>query len=266
MTIERRVHPRAQVSLMIAYRSAGVLKSDYVENISQGGLFVSTDDPFEVGQHISLELFCVGTPTCIPLVGVVRWRGRQSPGPGEPPVLGIGIEFEELREPERRAHLDALIEAISEPFAAPSRTPQRALDRHEPLRILIVEPNRYARELFRDGLRSMARDVFDVEDSLEIVEAGDGRVALELASGGRFDLFMVELCTPEVDGAELIRRLRQMGSQSTPIFAMSRPFPGDKTEALSAGADVFLRKPVQLKPLFNTLKLLLKFDSPRPPR
>ena len=44
---------------------------------------------------------------------------------------------------------------------------------------------------------------------------------------------------------------------------MSRPFPGDNAEALSAGADVFLRKPVQLKPLFNSLKVLLKFDPPK---
>ena len=255
VTIDRRLHPRAQVTLRIAYKSAGVLKSDYAENISQGGLFISTEDPFELGQTISLELFCAGTAAALPLAGVVRWCGRQSPGPDAPPVQGIGVEFETLRDPERRAQFEALLQAALAP--EPAR-----VDPRERLKILIIEPNHYARELFRDGLRSMAREVFDVDDYMEILEAGDGLVALELAKSTRINLFMVELRTPEVDGAELIRRIRQLVSQSTPIFAMSRPFPGDKTEALSAGADVFLRKPVQLKPLFNTLKLLLKLDKP----
>ncbi len=255
MTSDRRVHPRTQVNLRIAYQSAGVLKTDYIENISQGGLFISTEERFEVGQRISLELFCVGTRASIPLTALVRWCGTRSPGPNEPPMLGIGVEFEDLQDPGRRAHLEALIDAAFEP--------EPEVDPREQLKILVVDPNPYARELFRNGLRSMAREVFDVDGYLEVFEAADGLEALELARGIPFNLFMVELRTPEVDGAEIIRRIRRQVSQSTPIFAMSRPFPGDNAEALSAGADVFLRKPVQLKPLFNTLKVLLKFDAPK---
>ena len=57
MSAERRVHPRTPVHLRIAYQSAGVLKTDYVENISRGGLFVATEDRFELGQRIEKMIF-----------------------------------------------------------------------------------------------------------------------------------------------------------------------------------------------------------------
>ena len=255
MSIERRVHPRAPVSLRIAYQSAGVLKTDYAENISRGGIFISTEDPFELGDSLELDLFCVSTEAHITVSGKVRWRGMQALSAGDAPVRGIGVEFEELKDPARKSRLEALIDAAFEP--APT------VDPRQQLKVLIVDPNRYARELFRNGLRSMGREVFDVDGYLDIHEAADGLEALELSRGMRFNLYMVELRCPEVDGTELIRRIRRQVTQQVPIFAMARPFPGDRAEALCAGADVYLPKPVQLKPLFNTLKVLLKFD-PKP--
>lgn len=255
MSAERRVHPRTPVHLRIAYQSAGVLKTDYVENISRGGLFVATEDRFELGQRIEMELYCVATRTSIPIHATVRWTGSQPPAPDAPPIMGIGLEFDEVKDPGRRSHLEAMIDAAFE--TAPT------IDPRDQIKVLVVDPNHYARELFRNGLKAMAREAFEVDGYLEVFEAADGLEALELARGIRFNLFMVELRTPEVDGGEIIRRIRRQVSQSTPIFAMARPFPGDSAEALAAGADVFLRKPVQLKPLFNSLKVLLKFDPPK---
>lgn len=256
---ERRFHPRTPVHLRIAYQSAGVLKTDYVENISRGGVFVATDEPFEVGQGLNLELFCLSSQSRIPLKAVVRWRGAQPPGPDQAPVMGVGLEFTELQDPVRRSHLEALIDSAFEPGTRVRRDPR------EQIKVLVVDPNRYARELFADGIKSMARQVFEVDDYVEVFEATNGAEALEMARGIPFDLYIVELRTPEVDGSEVIRRIRRLMSQQAPIFAMSRPFPGDRAEALAAGADVFLQKPVQLKALFNTLKVLLKFESrPRP--
>lgn len=253
---DRRVHPRTPVRLRIAYDSAGVLKSDYVENISRGGLFIATEERFEVGQRFPLELYCVSTRTSIPLQATVRWAGTQSPGPDLPPILGIGVEFDEVKDATHRARLESLIDAAFEP--APR------IDPRERLKILLVDPNHFARDLFRNGLLAMAREVFEVDGYVDVVEAEDGLEALELCRGAPFDLFIIELRTPEVDGAEIIRRVRRQVSQAVPIFAMSRPYPGDKADALSAGADVFVQKPVQLKPLFNTLKVLLKLETRRP--
>lgn len=252
---DRRVHTRTPVHLRIAYQSAGVLKTDYVENISRGGVFVATDQPFEVGQGLNLELFCLSSNSRIPLQAIVRWRGAQSPGPDLAPVMGVGLEFTELNEPVRRSHLEALIDSAFEPAPKVRRDPR------DQIKVLVVDPNRYARELFADGIKSMARQVFEVDDYVVVFEASDGAEALDLARGVPFDLYIVELRTPEVDGSEVIRRIRRLMSQKAPVFAMSRPFPGDRAEALAAGADVFLQKPVQLKALFNTLKVLLKFEN-----
>jgi uncharacterized protein (TIGR02266 family) len=255
--MERRNHVRTPAILRITYESAGVLKTDYAENISRGGLFVSTDEPMALGARVQLELSCVGTSIRIPVVGTVRWSGMRSPGDDQPPVMGVGIELTELDDPVRRAHLEALVDAAFEP-AGP-------VDPRDHLRVLVVDPNAFARELFRNGLLAMAKELLDVDDYVQVHEAESGLEAMELCRGVRFDLFIIELRTPELDGTEVIRRVRRQFSQVTPVFAMSRPYAGAKADAISAGADVYLPKPVQLKPLFNTLKMLLKLGDRRPP-
>ena len=42
---------------------------------------------------------------------------------------------------------------------------------------------------------------------------------------------------------------------------MSRPFPGDKQEAIAAGADIFMNKPIQLRALFNTIRAMLSMQA-----
>ena len=251
--MERRQHPRTPAILRITYESAGVLKTDYAENISRGGLFISTDEPMAVGTPVQLELNCVGTRIKIPVQGVVRWAGMRSPGDDLPPVMGLGVELDELEDPIKRAHLEALVDAAFDPAGSAAARAQ--------FKILLIDPNAYAREMFRNGLLALTREALEVEDALQVFEAEDGVSAMELCRGVQFDLFIVELRTPEMDGTEVIRRIRRQFSQSTPIFAMSRPYPGAKAEALTAGADVYLPKPVQLKPLFNTMKMLLKLGD-----
>ena len=206
--MERRQHPRTPAILRITYESAGVLKTDYAENISRGGLFISTDEPMAVGTPVQLELNCVGTRIKIPVQGVVRWSGMRSPGDDLPPVMGLGVELDELEDPVKRAHLEALVDAAFDP-AGP-------VDTRAQFKILLIDPNAYAREMFRNGLLALTREALEVEDGVS---------AMELCRGVQFDLFIVELRTPEMDGTEVIRRIRRQFSQSTPIFAMSASKP-----------------------------------------
>jgi uncharacterized protein (TIGR02266 family) len=244
----RRQHERAPAILRIAYPSAGVLRTDYAENISRGGLFIATDAPFAVGQRVELRLACPGGEA-IPVTGTVRWAGEHRGEDGGAATRGVGVAFD-LDGPARvdlEARIDALLAAVSA-----SELPA------DGLALLLVDPNRHARTLVREGLQALALETWSREDGLRVAEAEDGAEALERLAEGPFGLVIVELRTPGVDGIDLIRRIRTGVSPSLPVFATARPFPGAREEALAAGADVFLPKPLRLKPLFNTLRMILR--------
>jgi uncharacterized protein (TIGR02266 family) len=244
----RRRHERAPAIVKVMYPSAGVLRTDYSENISRGGLFIATDEPLAVGELVQIHLVCAGAAP-IPARGIVRWAGEHRE-PGEAPVRGVGVQFA-LDDPDERERLERAIDAL----LAPLSMPQRAVD--EGPSLLIVDPNRHARVLFREGLETLAAETWEVADYLRVSEAADGEEALDELARHRFSMVMVELRTPGIDGVDLIRRIRTRDPE-VPIFATSRLFPGARQEAIAAGADVFLPKPLKLKPLFNTLRMLLR--------
>lgn len=242
----RRDHDRMPAIIKVSYQSAGALQTDYAQNISQGGLFIATTEPFERGQCLELHLSCAGTRRVIPVPAEVRWVGQQG---GQ---TGIGVQFL-LDDPVVRGRVETMVNAVFEPIP-PSVTGER-------LNIILVDPNRHACQMFKEGILSMAKRTFELEDYFVVVDVYDGRSALEMMHTSRFSLAVIELRTPEVDGVELIRRVRTEISQSMPIFAMSRPFPGDKREAIAAGADAFMNKPIQLRALFNTIRAMLSMQN-----
>ncbi len=243
----RRSDRRFPAVIKVSYGSAGDLRSEYTHNISRGGLFIVTDGAFIKGQVMQLELTCPGIHRAITVPAEVRWVGEKR---GQ---RGIGVQFM-MEDPVLRARVDSMVSAVFDPLP-PSATGER-------LNVLLVDPNRHACALFREGLQSMAARRFEIRDYIHVVDTPDGRAALNHLSSGRFALAIVELRTPEVDGLSLIRRVRTEISQSLPVCAISRPFPGDREQALAAGADMFLHKPVQLKALFNTICIMLKLGEP----
>lgn len=247
LDLTRREHLRAPAIIKVNYQSQGALRSDYAQNISQGGIFIAAEGPFEVGQQLELHLAAAGVRRTIPVPGEVRWVGKQ----GDPPVHGIGVKFH-LDDPVTRSKVERLVNAVFEPIP-PAVTGERA-------NILIVDSNRHATRMFSEGLQSMARRRYEVDDYFLIAEAYDGASALDYLQSTRFSLVIVEMRVPEVDGVELIRCIRTQVSQSLPVFAVSRPYPGDRQEALSAGADAFVHKPIRLRTLFNTVQMMLNLD------
>ncbi len=244
----RRQHERHAAVVRVSYQSAGAMRADYVQNISRGGLFVATDEPFTIGDTLELHLAAPGARDPIAVPVEVRWVGAR----GEPPVHGIGVRFD-LTDPVIRARIEGMVNAVHEPVAADVSDGR--------LRVLLVDPNRHAAKMFAEGLEAMARRTFDLAEFFDIAIAHDGVTALELLRDRPFSLVIVELQTPEIDGIELIRRARTEVSQSLPVFAISRPFPGDRHEALAAGADAFVHKPIQLRALFNTVNVMLNLQG-----
>ena len=100
--------------------------------------------------------------------------------------------------------------------------------------------------------------------------AQNGREALELLQQAHFDLVLMDMQMPEMDGIEATQRIRAREQQiggHMPIIAMTaNAMEGDRELCLNAGMDAYVPKPIQPRVLFATIETLLKSavgDSPR---
>jgi CheY-like chemotaxis protein len=117
-------------------------------------------------------------------------------------------------------------------------------------KVLVVDDNRPSRELIADILRPLAIDV---------VEAVDGSMALDVARATRPDLVILDLTMPEMDGFTVVRQLHlDPACAGTPVLAVTaNAMPGEAEKALDAGFSDFLTKPVRSAELRRRVEALL---------
>lgn len=90
-TQNRRKSPRAPVELKVDYRTTGSFITDYSKDISQGGIFITTSLPLNVGDQVRIRLTLPGHVLPFALEGVVRWT--IGPGTTGDKPSGMGVEF-----------------------------------------------------------------------------------------------------------------------------------------------------------------------------
>src|SRR5260370_32575887 len=96
--------------------------------------------------------------------------------------------------------------------------------------------------------------------------AFDGRAALELAISSEFDVIVLDLMVPVLDGFEVTRRLRRNQNQPPILVLTARDAITDIAKALDLGADDYLTKPFSFVELMARLRALARRGpSPRPP-
>jgi len=111
--------------------------------------------------------------------------------------------------------------------------------------------------LAEDDLRlaRAVRRVFEEEThSVEIV--GDGKHALDIASDGGFDVMVLDVMLPEMDGFEVCRRMRSSGVQTPVLMLTARTEVQDRVKGLDAGADDYLVKPFAVTELMARVRAL----------
>ena len=121
-------------------------------------------------------------------------------------------------------------------------------------RILLVEDN----ELNRDMLsRRLMRRGYEVD------MAADGKEGLQIAAASRPDLILLDLSLPEMDGWEVLRRLKQNPTMNhIPVMALTaHALVTDRTRALDAGFDDYDIKPVEMPRLLKKMELLLNPEA-----
>ena len=115
-------------------------------------------------------------------------------------------------------------------------------------RILLVDDEQSVQELLSYPLR---------KDGYEVVQARDGKEALELFGESEFDLVVLDVMMPRMDGLECCRRLR--ASSPVPIIMLTaKSEEVDKIVGLELGADDYITKPFSVRELRSRVKALLR--------
>jgi len=114
-------------------------------------------------------------------------------------------------------------------------------------RILVVEDQEDNRQILRDLLANAG---------YEMIEAEDGKQAIELAASHRPDLILMDIQLPLVDGYEATRRLKADPSlMNIPIIVVtSYALSGDEEKARRAGCDAYVAKPYSPRVLLAKIR------------
>jgi CheY-like chemotaxis protein len=122
-------------------------------------------------------------------------------------------------------------------------------------RILYVEDNKDSREMLRELLLQSRNDY-------DITAVETAAEALVLDGKTPFDLYILDMSLPGMDGMALCRRLRDRGRTSPIIFFSAMVQPADREYCLKAGANEFLTKPADLDKISETVANLLNGGAP----
>jgi two-component system sensor histidine kinase/response regulator len=143
-------------------------------------------------------------------------------------------------------------------FERPALMENLLRSRHGGRRVLLAEDNPINREVATELLSSVGLVVDVAQTGLE---------AVDKALSGHYDLVLMDMQMPELDGLHATRQLRAAGWASLPIVAMTaNAFGEDRAACVAAGMNDHLAKPVDPEQLYATLLRWLPAEAPAPIR
>lgn len=123
-------------------------------------------------------------------------------------------------------------------------------------KILIVEDEPYIVDILDFNLK---------KEGFETAAAYDGAQGLKMAQDGDFDLILLDVMLPEMDGFEVLKKVRQ--TQSTPIIMLTaREEETDKITGLESGADDYITKPFSIKELIARVRANIRRQELKNPK
>ena len=126
------------------------------------------------------------------------------------------------------------------------------------MQVLIVEDEPRMAELLRQTLS---------EEGHQVVVARDGREGFEIAQCSPFDVIVLDVMLPLMDGLAVARRLRDCRNQTPVLMLTARDGPADVVKGLDSGADDYLTKPFSIDVLLARLRSVSRRGAiPRPVR
>jgi CheY-like chemotaxis protein len=224
---------REAVRLIVDYEDADDFLADYDQNISAGTAMIETDRDLRDGAFIQLRIEFPGLLVPVVIDGVARNVEGSCARIHVRPAATLTTLVDRVRQRDRLVVMPVF-------------------------KVLIVEDNPHVVQLVANGLAASARrELGHVMFSFST--APDGAVALELVKQTKFDVVIVDVYLPVLDGPGFIRQVRtSLGLTDLPIITMSGGGPSARDAALRAGASTFLDKPVRLRQVVETMRQLIK--------
>ena len=125
----------------------------------------------------------------------------------------------------------------------------------EKIKILLVEDDEALSFIVKDNL----------EQNNYLVElARDGELALQLFDKSDFDLLLLDVMLPKVDGFQVAQSIRKKNEQVPIIFLTARSMTEDRITGLTLGGDDYIAKPFSMEELLLKIKIFLKRSSAIP--
>lgn len=117
------------------------------------------------------------------------------------------------------------------------------------MRVLIAEDDRRVAGLLKNRLKS---------DHISADVCYDGQEALELSGVVHYDVIVLDIMMPKMDGLKAVRRMRERGTDTPVLFLTARDAIEDRVGGLNAGADDYLVKPFAYEELLARIHVLAR--------
>lgn len=110
---DRRSYPRVSLRLRVTYQRINAFIQDYTSNISQGGMFLATTAPLEMGSVVELDLEVPSLREPVTIRSRVQWIVEGADAAWDPEQIrpGMGVQFEYESEADRR-RVESTVEGL----------------------------------------------------------------------------------------------------------------------------------------------------------
>jgi two-component system, chemotaxis family, chemotaxis protein CheY len=209
---------------------AGDRLDGVLTDLSFNGAFIKCSPPPPLLARLSLRFELVGYGATSAIGLVIRRTTGATPG--------VGILFEALPVGARQE----LVKLVRELGGAD-------------FRVLVVEDSETMRRMIVDSLRRL-----EIEQVIDIIEAGDGVAGMKQLMSSRFDLMILDINLPQMDGLKLASLARNdPNHRHIHIMVITAERSTEDTKAAeNLGVGVYLTKPVQKAQVIDAVRGLLK--------
>ena len=117
------------------------------------------------------------------------------------------------------------------------------------MRILVVEDEKHLNRIISEAVEDEGYSVDSCYNGLE---------ALEYLECAEYDVIILDVMMPKMNGLELVRKLRDRGNNTPVLFLTARDAVADKVEGLESGGDYYLTKPFDFKELMAVVRVMAR--------
>lgn len=121
------------------------------------------------------------------------------------------------------------------------------------MRILVAEDERNLNRIISEALE---------DEGYSVDSCFDGQSALDYARGASYDVMILDIMMPGMDGLSLLKTLRAEGCVSPALFLTARDSIEDRVEGLDSGGDYYLTKPFSFPELMAVVRVMTRKNTP----